>query len=226
MDVPYLSSNYPNMHRTSCSTRKLHDHIVVGLQLYSARTFHVTMSPGYIRAGRDPSKHHQHLRQYKQPHRTQGITQLTARTYLNLCVPCTMSSRAVDPYLQTLLLRVSLSRLGGKHRQIRRTVRKQIKPFLHNQYCCPHPNQGSWQARGVHAHHCAVVRLWYEFGVQVVSRFLEQINFYKCLVTDRAISRDLENQSEIKMGPEIMCLLKGIIHHSYSKSWSNSNIRN
>ena len=27
------------------------------------------------------------------------------------------SSRAVDPYLQTLLLRVSLSRLGGKHRQ-------------------------------------------------------------------------------------------------------------
>ena len=30
------------------------------------------------------------------------------------------SSRAVDPYLQTLLLRVSLSRLGGKHRQLAR----------------------------------------------------------------------------------------------------------
>ena len=28
------------------------------------------------------------------------------------------SSRAADPYLQTLLLRVSLSRLGGKHRQL------------------------------------------------------------------------------------------------------------
>ena len=28
------------------------------------------------------------------------------------------SSRAVDPYLQTLLLRVSLSRLGGKHRHL------------------------------------------------------------------------------------------------------------
>ena len=28
------------------------------------------------------------------------------------------SSRAVDPYLQTLLLRVSLSRLGGKQRQL------------------------------------------------------------------------------------------------------------
>ena len=27
------------------------------------------------------------------------------------------SSRAVDPYLQTLLLRVSLSRLDGKHQQ-------------------------------------------------------------------------------------------------------------
>src|SRR6185436_11547138 len=32
------------------------------------------------------------------------------------------SSRAVDPYLQTLLLRVSLSRLGGKHRQLAHQV--------------------------------------------------------------------------------------------------------
>ena len=32
------------------------------------------------------------------------------------------SSRAVDLYLQTLLLRVSLSRLGGKHRQLARQV--------------------------------------------------------------------------------------------------------
>ena len=32
------------------------------------------------------------------------------------------SSRAVDPYLQTLLPRVSLSRLGGKHRQLARQV--------------------------------------------------------------------------------------------------------
>ena len=50
--------------------RKLTDCVVVGLQLYSARTFHVTLSPRYIRAGRDPLKRHQHLRQYKQPHRT------------------------------------------------------------------------------------------------------------------------------------------------------------
>ena len=34
--------------------RKLLDCVVVGFQLYSARTFHVTLSPGYIRAGRYP----------------------------------------------------------------------------------------------------------------------------------------------------------------------------
>ena len=34
--------------------RKLPDYVVVGLQLYSARTFHVTLPPRYIRAGRDP----------------------------------------------------------------------------------------------------------------------------------------------------------------------------
>ena len=34
--------------------RKLPDCIVVGLQLYSARTFHVNLSPEYIRADRDP----------------------------------------------------------------------------------------------------------------------------------------------------------------------------
>ena len=50
--------------------RKLPDHDVVGLQLYSARTFHVNLSPGYIRAGRYPLETHQYLRQYKPPHRT------------------------------------------------------------------------------------------------------------------------------------------------------------
>ena len=34
--------------------RKLSDCVVVGLQLYSARTFHEPCPPGYIRAGRDP----------------------------------------------------------------------------------------------------------------------------------------------------------------------------
>ena len=37
--------------------RKLPDCVVVGFQLYSARTFHVTLSPRiYIRVGRDPLK--------------------------------------------------------------------------------------------------------------------------------------------------------------------------
>ena len=34
--------------------RKLLDCVVEGFQLYSARTFHVTLPPGYIRAGGDP----------------------------------------------------------------------------------------------------------------------------------------------------------------------------
>ena len=34
--------------------RKLPDCVVVGLHLYSARTFHVNLSPEYIRADRDP----------------------------------------------------------------------------------------------------------------------------------------------------------------------------
>ena len=34
--------------------RKLPDCVVVGLQLYLARTFHVTCPPGYIKAGSDP----------------------------------------------------------------------------------------------------------------------------------------------------------------------------
>ena len=49
----YLTSlvNYPNRRRTSCSIRKLPDRVVVGLQLYSARTFHVTLSPRIYKGG-------------------------------------------------------------------------------------------------------------------------------------------------------------------------------
>ena len=36
--------------------RKLSDCVVVGFQLYSARTFHVTMSPRIYKGGRDPLK--------------------------------------------------------------------------------------------------------------------------------------------------------------------------
>jgi len=54
MDVPYLSCNYPNRRRTSCSTRKLPDRVVVGLQQYSARTFHVTLFPRIYKGGQGP----------------------------------------------------------------------------------------------------------------------------------------------------------------------------
>src|SRR6185369_15378755 len=67
----YLTSfcNYPNRRRTSCSTRKLPDRVVVGLQLYSARTFHVILSPQIYMGGQGPPQNnHLHLRQYKPPH--------------------------------------------------------------------------------------------------------------------------------------------------------------
>ena len=50
--------------------RKLPDCVVAGLHLYSARTFHVTLSPQIYKGGQGPPpKDHQHLRKYK-PHRT------------------------------------------------------------------------------------------------------------------------------------------------------------
>ena len=49
--------------------RKLPDCVVVGLQLYSARTFHVTLSPQIYKGGQGPPPKNQHLRQYKPPHR-------------------------------------------------------------------------------------------------------------------------------------------------------------
>ena len=54
MDVPYLFCNYPNRHRTSWSTRKQPHRVVVGLQLYSVRTFHITLSPRIYKGGQGP----------------------------------------------------------------------------------------------------------------------------------------------------------------------------
>ena len=48
---------------------KLPNCVVVGLQLYSAKTFHVTLSPRIYKGGQgSPPNNNQHLRQYK-PHR-------------------------------------------------------------------------------------------------------------------------------------------------------------
>ena len=54
----------------AAAQRKLPDCVVVGLQLYSARTLHVTLSPRIYKGGQGPLQTHQYLRQYKQPHRT------------------------------------------------------------------------------------------------------------------------------------------------------------
>ena len=43
--------------------RKLPDRVVLGFQLYSARTFHVTLSPQIYKGGQGPPPNdHQHLR--------------------------------------------------------------------------------------------------------------------------------------------------------------------
>src|SRR6185503_20603745 len=56
MDVSYLFCNYPNRRSTSCSTRKLPDRVVEGLQLCSARTFHVTLPPRIYKGGQGPPR--------------------------------------------------------------------------------------------------------------------------------------------------------------------------
>ena len=69
---------------------KLPDCVVVGLQLYWARTFYVTLSPRIYKGGQGPPpNNHQHLRQYKHTGR-RVLRKLAARTCLNLCVPCTI----------------------------------------------------------------------------------------------------------------------------------------
>ena len=77
--------------------RKLPDCVVVGLQLYSATTFYVILTPRYIRAGRDPLKR-------STPKAIQTTTQdvgyyaTHGPTCLNPCVPCTIefqSSRSL-----------------------------------------------------------------------------------------------------------------------------------
>ena len=93
--------------------RKLPDCVVVGLQLYSTRTFHVTLSPRIYEGGQGTPQ------ERLSPKAIQTTTQdvgYYATRGPNLSKSLCSSSRAVDPYLQTLLLGVSLSRLGGKHR--------------------------------------------------------------------------------------------------------------
>jgi len=118
MDVPYLFCNYLNRHRTNCSTRKLPDQVVVGLQQYSARTFHVTLSPPeYIRAGRDSLKIETTI---TTPKAIQATTQevgyyapCSLNLYKSLCSLHHQVPELVNPLPTILLLRISLSMLGG-----------------------------------------------------------------------------------------------------------------
>ena len=119
MDVPYLFCNYLNRRRTSCSTRKLPDRVVVGFQLYSARTFHVTLSPRIYKGGHGPPQNIINTEGNTNNHTWRRVLRNSRPEPIKIFVfLAPSSSRAVDPYLQTLLLRVSLSRLGGKHRQL------------------------------------------------------------------------------------------------------------
>ena len=114
MDVPYLFCNYLNRYRTSCSTRKLPDRVIVGLQQYSAKTFHVTLPPRIYKGGQGPS------RNISTPKEIQATTQdvgYYAPQGLNLskslCSLHHQVTELVDHLPIILLLRVSLSRLGG-----------------------------------------------------------------------------------------------------------------
>ena len=54
MDVRYLSCNYQIGIELAAVQRKLLDCVVVGLQLYSATTFHVTLFPRIYKGGQGP----------------------------------------------------------------------------------------------------------------------------------------------------------------------------
>ena len=94
--------------------RELSDCVVVGLQLYSARTFHVTLSPRIYKGGQGPPQN------ISTPKAIQATTQdigYYAPSGPNLSKPlCSLHHQVpelVDPLPTILLLRVSLSRLGG-----------------------------------------------------------------------------------------------------------------
>ena len=112
----YLTSfcNYPNRHRTSCSTWKLPDRVVVGLQLYSARTFHVILSPRVYMGRQGPP------RNTSTPKAIQATIQDVGyyaprgpNPSKSLCSLHHQVPELINPLPTILLLRVSLSKLGG-----------------------------------------------------------------------------------------------------------------
>ena len=102
MDVPYLSCNYLNRRRTSCSTRKLRDRVVVGLQLYLARNFHVTLSPWIYKGGQGPPQNTSTPKAIQAT--TQDVGYYASRDpnlSKSLCFLHHQVPELVDPYLQS-----------------------------------------------------------------------------------------------------------------------------
>jgi len=100
MDVPYLSCKTTRIGvELATVQKKLPDCVVVGLQLYSTRTFHVILSTRAYKGGQGPSPNdHQHLRQYK-PHMTYGIMQ-TRGPNLSKSL-CSLHNRILEPSIPT-----------------------------------------------------------------------------------------------------------------------------
>ena len=102
MDIPYLSCNYPNRRRTSYSTSKLPIHVVVGLRQYSARTFHVTLSPQIYKGGQGPPQNTPTPKAIQAT--TQDVGYYASRDpnlSKSLCFLHHRVSELVDPFLQS-----------------------------------------------------------------------------------------------------------------------------
>ena len=85
--------------------RKLPDCVVEGLQLCSARTFHVTLYPRIYKGGQGPPRNTSTPKAIQTTTQDVGYYATAARICLNLCVPCTIkfqSSRSLPTNLTAM----------------------------------------------------------------------------------------------------------------------------
>ena len=114
MDVPYLFCNYRIDVGLAAVQSKLPDCVVVGFQLYSVRTFHVTLSSRIYKGGQGPPRNKSTPKAIQVT--TQDVGYYASRgpnLSKSLCSMRHRISELVDPLPTILLLRVSLSGLGG-----------------------------------------------------------------------------------------------------------------
>ena len=118
MDVPYFHCNYPIRCRTSCSPMKLPDQVEVGLQQYSARTFHVTLSPRVYKDGQQPPR--------------------------NITTPKAIQATIQDVrYYAPRDLNLSKPLCSLHHR-----VPELVDQRVHPKKWCPHQRDCTWRRRG------------------------------------------------------------------------------